>query len=177
MQNKRNAKSIELVKKQYSGAEGGLVRGIGVVNLVHSDGHEYYPIDYRIYDNDADGKTKKRPFREMLIQAVADKRLQAKTVLFDSGYSAWENLKLVHALKKTFFTTLKSNRLASLSKEEGSIHLDDIEWTPEWLQFGVIVKLKKVPFKVKLFKLVAKNGDIDWLISNELDDTLTVRVA
>ena len=40
------------------------------------------------------------------------------------------------------------------------------------LKFGVIVKLKKVPFKVKLFKLVAKNGDIDWLITNELDDTL-----
>ncbi|MGZ4970859.1 MAG: IS701 family transposase, partial [Methylobacter sp.] len=40
-----------------------------------------------------------------------------------------------------------------------------------------VVKLKKVPFKVKLFKLVAPNGDIDWLITNELDDHLTVQVA
>ncbi len=34
-----------------------------------------------------------------------------------------------------------------------------------------------MPFKVKLFKLVATNGDIDWLITNGLDDKLTVQVA
>jgi len=50
VQNKQYSKSIEPVKKQYSGAVGGLVRGIGVVNLVHSDGKEHYPVDYRIYD-------------------------------------------------------------------------------------------------------------------------------
>jgi len=116
-------------------------------------------------------------FREMLIHAVADKRIMAKTVLFDRWYSAWENLKLVHSLKNAFFTALKSNRLVSLSKEEGYIHLDAIDWTPERLQFGVIVKLKKVPFTVKLFKLVATTGDIDWLITNELDDHLTAQVA
>jgi SRSO17 transposase len=47
VQNKRYSKVIELVKRQYSGAVGGLVRGIGVVNLVHTDGKEHYPIDYR----------------------------------------------------------------------------------------------------------------------------------
>jgi hypothetical protein len=29
-----------------------------------------------------------------------------------------------------------------------------------------VVKLKEVPFKVLLFKLVATNGDIDWVITN-----------
>ena len=58
VQDKRYSKSIELVKKQYSGAVGGLVRGIGIVNLVHSDGKEHYPIDYQIYDNTVDGKSK-----------------------------------------------------------------------------------------------------------------------
>ena len=43
--------------------------------------------------------------------------------------------------------------------------------------YGVIVKLKKVPFKVKLFKLIAKNGDIDWVITNDLDETLTTQVV
>jgi hypothetical protein len=47
VQNKPYSKSIELVKRQYSGATGGLVRGIGVVNLVHTDGKDYYPINYR----------------------------------------------------------------------------------------------------------------------------------
>jgi hypothetical protein len=113
----------------------------------------------------------------MLITAVADKGILAKTVLFDSWYAAWENLKLVNTLKMTFYTSLKSNRLVSLSKEEGYVHLDDIDWMPERLKTGVTVKLKKVPFKVKLFKLVATNGDIDWLITNELDDNLTTQVA
>jgi hypothetical protein len=177
VQNKQYSKSIELVKKQYSGAVGGLVRGIGVVNWVHSDGAEHYPIDYRIYDPSSDGKTKNDHFKQMLINAVADKRIQAKTVLFDSWYAAWDNLKLVHALQLRFYTTLKINRLVSLNAEEGYIPLHDIDWTAQRLKNGVIVKLKKVPFNVKLFKLVAKNGDIDWLITNALDDNLTVHVA
>ena len=177
VQDKRYSKSIELVKRQYSGAVGGLVRGIGVVNLVHSDGKDYYPIDYRIYDNSVDGKTKNDHFREMLINAVSAKQLAAKRVLFDNWYSSWENLKLVNALKLFFYTTLKNNRLVSLSKETGYVNLNTIEWTPQQLEHGILVKLKKVPFKVKLFKLVAKNGSIDWLITNELDENLTTQVA
>jgi len=38
VQDKRYSTRIELVKLQYSGAEGGLVRGIGVLNLLHSTG-------------------------------------------------------------------------------------------------------------------------------------------
>jgi hypothetical protein len=177
VQDKRYSKCIELVKKQYSGAVGGLVCGIGIVNLVHSDGKEHYPIDYRIYDNTVDGKSKNDHFQQMLIQALADKNIKAKTVLFDNWYASWQNLKLVHNLKLIFYTTLKNNRLVSLSKEEGYIHLDKIEWSEKQLEFGIIVKIKKVPFKVKLFKLVAKNGDIDWLITNELDENLTIDVA
>lgn len=175
VQNKQYSKSIDLVKRQYSGAVGGLVRGIGVVNLVQSDSKEHYPIDYRIYATEADGKTKNDHFKEMLINAIANKQINAKTVLFDSWYAAWQNLKLVNTLKLTFYTTLKSNRLVSPSIEEGYIHLDAINWTAERLKQGVIVKLKKVPFKVKLFKLVAKNGDIDWVITNNLDETLTTQ--
>src|SRR5664279_315799 len=47
VQNKQYSHQIELVKRQYSGAEHGLVRGIGVVNLVYSHGGDAYPIDYR----------------------------------------------------------------------------------------------------------------------------------
>lgn len=177
VQDKRYSKSIELVKRQYSGAVGGLVRGIGVVNLVHSDGNDYYPIDYRIYENSVDGKTKNDHFREMLINAVSAKQLIAKRVLFDNWYSSWQNLKLVNSLQLFFYTTLKNNRLVSLSKETGYVHLDSIEWTQQQLEHGILVKLKKVPFKVKLFKLVATNGSIDWLITNELDENLTTQVA
>ena len=179
VQDKRYSQFIELVKRQYSGAEHGLVRGIGVVNLVHSSGPagDFWPIDFRIYAPDADGKTKNEHFREMLLHAVTDKRIQAKTVLFDTWYAAADNLKLIQRLHLIFFTTLKENRLVSLSKEQGYLHLDQIDWTPEHLRNGVIVKLKEVPFKVRLFKLVATNGDIDWVITNCPDETLTAQVA
>ncbi len=179
VQDKRYSRFIELVKRQYSGAAHGLVRGIGIVNLVHSSGQldDFWPIDYRIYAPDADGKTKNDHFREMLLRALADKALQAKTILFDSWYAAADNLKLIQRLNLIFFTTLKENRLVSLNKEDGYIHLDQIDWTLERLQNGVQVKLKEVPFKVQLFKLVATNGDIDWVITNSSAETLTAQVA
>ena len=66
-------------------------------------------------------------------------------------------------------TTLKSNRLISLSKEQGYIHLQEVDWTAARLQQGVLVKLKELPFLVRLFKIVAPNGDIDWLMTNRPD--------
>src|SRR6185295_12172318 len=179
VQNKRYSQFIELVKLQYSGAAHGLVRGIGIVNLVHSAGSEkdFYPIDYRIYAPDQDGKTKNAHFSEMVINAVFAKQIKAKYILFDSWYASAENLKLVHRLGLIFFTTLKSNRMVSLSKESGWIHLDDIDWTTELLQNGVLVKLKEVPFKVRLFKVVATDGNIDWVITNCPDETLTTQAA
>ena len=174
VQDKRYSRSIEMVKLQYSGAEGGLVRGIGVVNLVHTSGEdgECYPIDFRIYAKEADGKSKNDHFQELLLRAVGDKQIQAKTVLFDSWYGSWRNLKLVHRLGLTFYTTLKANRMVSLSAEDGYSHLDAIDWNDARLTHGIIVKLKKVPFKVRLFKVVALNGDIDWVITNDLDETV-----
>ena len=163
VQNKQYSRSIELVKRQYSGATGGLVRGIGVVNLVHTDGKDSYPIDYRIYALEADGKTKNDHFKEMLINAVANKQIKANTVLFDSWYGSWQNLKLVNTLGLIFYTTLKNNRLVSLSKEGGYIHLDAIDWTEQRLLHGVIVKLKKVPFHVKLFKRVPQTATLTGL--------------
>lgn len=168
VQDKRYSHKIELVKKQYSGAAGGLVRGIGVVNLLHTNGEEgdFYPIDYRIYSPESDGKTKHQHFQEMLIRAKSDKQLQANTVLFDSWYASTDTLKLIVRLKMVFVTTLKNNRLVSLSKEAGYVHLSELDWTPERLKYGYSVKLKELPFRVHLFKVVATNGDIEWLITN-----------
>lgn len=179
VQDKQYSYFIELVKRQYSGNAHGLVRGIGIVNLVHSSGPvgDFYAIAYRIYDPEHDGKPKNEHFREMLLRAVAAKGIQAKTVLFDAWYAAADNLKLIQRLGLIFFTTLKENRLVSLSKEAGYRHLDQMDWTPERLDQGVLVKLQEVPFHVRLFKLVATNGAIDWVITNCPDETLTAQVA
>lgn len=173
VQNKQYSRKIELVKKQYSGAVHGLVRGIDVVNLVHSDGENFYPIDYRIYAPEADGKTKNDHFRAMVLNAKSDKQIKARTLLFDSWYASVDNLKLLQRLAMFFITTLKENRLVSLSKEGGYIHLQDLEWTEHRLTYGVPVKLKEIPFKVQLFKVVAPNGDIEWVITNHPEGFFT----
>src|SRR5512143_701293 len=176
---KRCSQFIELVKCQYSGNEHGLVKGIGVVNLVHSAGADgdFWPIDDRLSAPEVDGKSKNAHFREMFLRAVGDKQLQARTIVFSDAWYAVDNLKLIHRSGWTFFTTLKSNRLVSLSKELGCSHLHAIEWTPERLQQGVIVKRKAVPCPVRLFKLVASNGDIDWVVTNRLEEPVTAPVA
>jgi hypothetical protein len=179
VQDKRYARFIELVRAQYSGNEHRVIKGIGVVNLVHSAGKDgdFYPIDYRVYAPDVDGKTKNDHFQEMFVNALDLKHLHARTILFDGWYASAENLKLIHRRKRIFFTTLKSNRLVSLSKEAGYCHLEDIEWTTDRLAQGVRVKLKEVPFYVQLFKLVAPDGDIDWVITNDLAEPVTAQVA
>ena len=169
--------------------------GIGVVNLLHSDGEEFYPIDLRLYAPDQDGKSKNQHFLSMLRRAKQGKGLRADTVLFDAWYASVENLKAIHRLGMAFVTTLKSNRLVSTSREAGYAHLGALAWaTPTWarwpglrppgraglgyahlgalawdadsLRHGRLVKLRELPLLVRLFKLVAPNGDIDWVITN-----------
>src|SRR5215204_6130963 len=166
VQDKRYSRQIELVQPQYSGAEGGIVRGIGVVNLLHTDGVDYYPIDFRIFAPRQDGKTKNDHFRDMLINAVTNKRVRAKRVLFDNWYASVDNLKLIVRLGLVFVTTLKNNRLVSLSKESGYVHLDQLVWSDEQLKHGMVVKLKEWPFKVRLFKIAFPHGGIEWVITN-----------
>jgi hypothetical protein len=93
VQDQRYSQFIELVKRQYSGNEHGLVQGIGVVNLVHSSGAagDFWPIDYRIYAPEADGKTQHEHFREMFLRAVTDQQIQARTILFDAWYASVDN--------------------------------------------------------------------------------------
>ncbi len=122
VQDKRYSQKIELVKRQYSGNGHRLVKGIGIVNLVHAHEGDYHPLDFRVYDPAADGKTKNDHFRDMLRQAFEEKGLQSQTILFDTWYAASENLKFIHKLDKVFVTTLKDNRLVSFSKEQGYIH-------------------------------------------------------
>lgn len=179
VQDKQYSNFIELVKKQYSGNVHGLIKGICLVNFVHSSGknEDFWPIDYRIYHPETDGKTKNDHFREMFLRLITHKQLKAKTILFDSWYASVDNLKCIHRHGWTFFTTLKSNRMISTSKETGYQHLDELVFDKQTLLWGRVVKLKEVPFMVKLFKIVAPNGDIEWVITNNVDHTLDRKSA
>jgi hypothetical protein len=178
VQEKPYARAIELVYPHYSGNKHAVIRGIDIVNLVHSSGDgAYYPVDYRIYAPEYERATKNDHFLAMLKEAFEVRKLRAKYVLFDSWYASVANLKYIHRQGRIFYTTLKSNRLVSIIKEQGYIHLEEIDWTAERLKTGISVKLKEVPFHVKLVGLVAKNGDIDWVITNDPESDLTTTIV
>ena len=179
IQDKRYSFFIDLVKNQYSGNEHGTVKGIGLVNFVHSAGNDgdFWPIDYRVYHPDTDGKTKNDHFETMFRRLITHKHLKARRILFDTWYASVTNLKLIHRHGWTFFTTLKSNRLVSADRDTGYQHLDALLFDEKTLITGLSVKLKEVPFLVKLFKIVAPNGDIDWVITNDLDVSVNLFVA
>ena len=178
VQEKPHARAIELVYPHYSGNKHAVIRGIDIVNLVHSSGNgDYYPIDYRIFAPEYEKATKNDHFLAMLKTAFDVHDIHAKYILFDSWYASVANLKYIHRKDRIFYTTLKSNRLISITKEEGYIHLQDIDWTPERLEKGISVKLKDLPFLVKLFKIVATDGDIDWVITNDPATDLTTTVV
>ncbi len=172
VQNKQYSHSIETVKRQYSGNEHGLVKGIGLVNLVHTNGSlgDFYPINYRVYNPDSDGKTKNEHFQEMFLQAIQLQEIKARNIAFDSWYASVENLKMIHRSGWTFYTNLKSNRKVSITKEIGYQDLEEIEWSQEELISGKLVRLKEVPFWLKLFKLVDREGNIEWVITNKLTE-------
>ena len=121
VQDKRYCRFIEVAKRQYSGATHGLVTGICLFNLVHSSGrvNDFLPLDYCVYAPEQDARTQNEHFQSMFAHVVAEEKIQARTLLFDAWYSGSENLKLIHRTGRTFFTTLKSNRLVSSCKETG----------------------------------------------------------
>jgi Transposase DDE domain len=175
VQNKQYSHAIETVKLQYSGNVHGLVKGIGLVNLVHTNGSlgDFYPINYRVYNPDSDKKTKNDHFQEMFLQAILNQAIKARNIAFDSWYASVDNLKLIHRNGWTFYTNLKSNRKVSIDKETGYQDLSEIEYSQEELISGKLVRLKEVPFWLKLFKLVDKEGNIDRVITNKLAEDFT----
>jgi hypothetical protein len=179
VQDKSYSTKIEIARYQWSSLEGRVIRGISMISLVHvqEDTQVFHPIDDRLYAPEQDGKTKNKHFRDMLLNAVVSKGIQARTVLFDAWYASVENFKFIQHLKLVFIAAIKSNRLVSISQNAGYVKPGALEWTPEMLEHGVEVKLRELPFKLRLFKLVAKNGDIDWIVTNDPASNLTVSVV
>jgi len=164
-QDKRYSRFIELVRAHYRGNEPRVGEGSAVVNVGHSAGQDedFYPIDDRVYAPDVDGKTKTDP--------------QARPRLFAGGYASAEHLQLLHRRQRLFCTTLKRNRVVRLSKEAGAWPREESEGPAARLAEGILMKLKGVPLQVRLFKLLAPDGDMDWGIPHALAETVPAQVA
>ena len=165
--------AIEGVRRQYSGNAHGIIKGIGVVNCVYvnSQTGRHWVIDYRVYNPDADGKSKLDHVEEMLLSAVFEKRLPFQTVLMDSWYAVNALMLLVQNLGKLYYTTIKTNRLVDESQGvEEYKPVETLVWTDQNLLEGQLVKLNAFPqdHKVKLFRVVASTGDTEYIVTNDV---------
>lgn len=103
------AQRMDLVRRHWSGKHNRVVDGINLLTLLWTDGERYIPVDYRIYDKANDGKTNNAHLRDMLEVAYA-RGFEPEYVLFDTWYSARENLKAVRAYGWKWVTRLRYDR-------------------------------------------------------------------
>jgi len=108
---KRHSASIELTRRQYSGNEHRVIRGIGLISCVYVNGEtgQFWVIDYRLYDPDGDGQSKLDHVAAMLNGVVYSKQLPFATVLMDSWY-ATQSLMAQIDQRKGVLLPLKANR-------------------------------------------------------------------
>jgi putative transposase len=85
---------------------------------------------------------------------------------FDSWYTSLENLKLVRELGWSWLTQLKANRLVD-PNDSGNRPVSEV-LIPH---HGTVVHLKGYGF-IKVFKIAAPNGDIEYWATSDLTMTI-----
>jgi hypothetical protein len=163
---------IEVTRKQWSGNEKSVIRGIGVVSCVYlnPDSGDFWVIDYRVFDPDADGKTKLDHVREML-GSVSHREIPFQTVLMDSWYATKELMMLIEGMDKRYYCPLKTNRQVDDSGGERPYgRVDALEWSEEELARGKLVKIKGFPkeHKVRLFRVAVHSRRTEWIVTNDV---------
>ncbi len=166
------AKKMDLVTRHWSGKHHAVVSGINLITLLWTDGDRHVPCDYRIFDKARDSLTKNDHLSAMLKESH-QRGFQPRCVVFDSWYSGIENLKLIRTFGWIWLTRLKSNRKVNPDRE-GLRAISEVEISPTgrvvWLEgYGLI----------KVFKMVATDGDVELWATNkvEMSDLERVRWA
>jgi putative transposase len=162
------AEKMELVTRHWSGKHHRVVMGINLITTLWTDGDKLIPCDFRVYDKPMGaegpfgGKDKNEHMRDMLT-AAKQRGFDPRYVVFDSWYTALDNLKLIRSLGWHWFARLKSNRLVNPDDTENA-PIGSIEIPAE----GRGAHLKGYGF-VKVFKSVSKNGDVEYWATDDLE--------
>ena len=175
---KRFSQSIELVRRQYSGNEHRVIRGIGLISCVYVNAKrgQFWVIDYRLYNPDGDGNSKLDHVAEMLKGAVYAKQLPFRIVLMDSWYAAKKLMALVEALGKVYYCPLKTNRLVDDSGgSEPYKRIDHLHWSTTEANRGKTIKIRGFPKdkKVKLFRVIVSTDKTEYVATNDLSQDST----
>jgi len=149
-----------------------------VVNClyINPDNGHYWVVDYRIFNQDGDGKSKLDHVREMLLGIVCNKNMAFNRVLFDSWYATKNLMLLVESLGKIYYCPLKNNR--QVDDSDGLLpyaRVDDLHWSTHKCRNGKIIKIKGFPKerKVKLFRIEVSSSRTDRVVSNDLNQNST----
>ena len=183
---KNHSRHIELVYKQYSGNEHRVINGIGFISCVYVNPEtgEFWEIDYRVYDPNTDGKSKHQHVADMLENCFLKcsvGELEFKTVLMDTWYATTKLMLLIHRSKRIFYCPIQSNRKVSQkcgTEKYQYQSANSLDWTEQEENFGKTVHVKEFPagFEVKLFRIVASNGDTEWVVTND-ESPIETKVA
>jgi len=162
-----------LIRKQYSGNEHRVVKGIGLVNCVYVNpetGH-FWVIDYRLYDPEGDGKSKLDHVLDMLQNLIYYKLLPFRTVLMDSWYATKNLMQYIDKQGKIYYCTLKKNRLVDdTGGRETYKSISSLEWNESEQKLGKIIKIKAFPKdqKVKRLRVIVSTEKTEFIVTNDL---------
>lgn len=157
-----HATAMDLVKWQWSGRHGRVVKGISLTTLLWTDGGQHIPCDYRLYEKPVDGKTKNDHCRDMLTEA-AHRGFEPRCVAFDSWFSSCDTLKYIRDLGWVWLTRLRSNRSVN-PDGQGNRSIREVELP---INQGTRVHLTKYGF-VQVFKTVAPDDSVDFWATNDI---------
>lgn len=154
------AKQMELVTRHWSGKHHAVVRGINLLTLLWTEGDRHVPCDYRVFEKAKDGLTKNDHFQQLL-KIAHERGFQPRCVVFDSWYAGLENLKVLRSFHWFWLTRLKVNRQVNPDRQ-GLCPISMVEIGEQgrvvWLEgYGLI----------RVFKIVATDGDIEYWATNK----------
>ena len=148
-----------------------IIKGIGVVNLLYYNPEtaERWLVDYRIYNPDADKKTKHDHVRDMLQAIENEKKIPYQTVLADTWYASLDFMQHLENKGKIYFFPVRHDRQVD---DSGGVEkykrADAVIWDEVTEKYGKKVKLKgaKKDDKVQMFRVVAADGSASYIVTN-----------
>ena len=182
---KNYSRSIELVRRQWSGNTHSVIRGIGIVTClyVNPETDQFWLIDYRLFAPDEDGKTKLDHATEMFDAAIHERALEFRCVLMDTWYASRQFMLHIERNDKIYYGPLQANR--QVDEGDGTVidysRVDALAWNTAEEQSGKNVHVKDFPkgHRLQLFRLVVSTDRTDYIVTNDVtqhstDDTQQV---
>jgi len=171
---KNYSRSIELVRRQWSGNTHSVIRGIGIVTClyVNPETDQFWLIDYRLFAPDEDGKTKLDHAKEMFDSVIRHKQLEFHSVLMDTWYAARKFMLHIEREGKIYYGPVQANR--RVDEGDGTpVSYQSVEalaWSEAEKLSGKNIRVKDFPkgHRLQLFRLVVSPDRTDYVVTNDL---------